>query len=108
MIFPEGGRSLDGRLQPFKPGAFRLASTLGTPVIPVTIVGGHDVWRPQMSLPRPGRITVVYHPPVVSPPGPAARDAARELSRKVKAVIASRLPPHQQPLDEGPENATAK
>ena len=42
MIFPEGGRSVDGSLGPFKLGAFRLAVTLGATVLPVTISGGFE------------------------------------------------------------------
>lgn len=99
MIFPEGGRSVDGRLQPFKPGAFRLACALEVPVLPVTILGGHEAWPPHQRLPRPGRITVVYHPPVVPKPGDDLRSSAQELERKVRVTIASRLPPHQQPVD---------
>ena len=101
MIFPEGGRTLDGRLQRFKPGAFRLACSQGAPILPVTIVGGHEAWPPQRALPRPGRITIVYHPPVAPAPGVPPRVAAPDLARQVRAVIASRLPPHHQPLDEG-------
>jgi 1-acyl-sn-glycerol-3-phosphate acyltransferase len=52
MIFPEGGRSLDGGVQRFKPGAFRLAVSLGTPVLPVTIDGGHALWPPGHALAR--------------------------------------------------------
>ncbi len=99
MIFPEGGRTLDGRLQRFKPGAFRLACSQGAPILPVTIVGGHESWPPQRTLPRPGRITIVYHPPVKPAPGVAPRAAAPELAWQVRAVIASRLPAHQRPLD---------
>ena len=40
MIFPEGERTKDGVVQPFKPGAFRLAVSQKVPVLPVTIVGG--------------------------------------------------------------------
>ncbi len=100
VIFPEGGRSPDGRLQPFKPGAFRLAASVGAPVLPVTIIGGHEAWPPQRLLPRPGPITIVYHPAVPPPAGADARTAARDLSRQVRTAIASRLPPHQQPADE--------
>ena len=67
MIFPEGGRSLDGRLQRFKPGAFRLACSLGIPMLPVTIVGGHESWPPGRILPRPGRLTIPYHSPMTPP-----------------------------------------
>ena len=54
MIFPEAGRSVDGRLGRFKLGAFRLACSRGVPVLPVTIIGGHESWPPGRALPRPG------------------------------------------------------
>lgn len=96
MIFPEGGRSTDGRLQPFKPGAFRLAASLGVPVLPVTIVGGHEAWPPHRLLPRPGRVMIVYHAPIAPAPGDDLRLAARDLESRVRAAVASRLPPRQQ------------
>lgn len=98
MIFPEGSRTPDGRLQRFKPGAFRLACSLKAPVLPVTVIGGHESWPPSRVFPRPGRVTIVYHPPVVPALGADRHLAARELAQQVRAVIASRLPPHQQPL----------
>jgi 1-acyl-sn-glycerol-3-phosphate acyltransferase len=64
VIFPEGGRSPDGRLQPFRPGAFRLALATGAPVLPVTIVGAFEAWPAGRRLPRPGRVTITYHPPI--------------------------------------------
>ena len=39
LIFPEGTRSEDGRLQPFKRGPFYLAMGTGAPVVPVAITG---------------------------------------------------------------------
>ena len=107
MIFPEGGRSPDGRLQQFKPGAFRLAASLGIPVLPVTIAGAHEAWPPHRRLPRPGQITIIYHPTVIPPPGANPRGAAREVVRRVRAAVASRLPPHQRPLDE-PESGSVR
>lgn len=99
LIFPEGGRTHDGRLQRFKPGAFRLACSVGAPVLPVTIVGGHESWPPSRLFPRPGRITVTYHPVETVPPASDPKAAARELSRRVRDAIASALPPHQRPLE---------
>jgi 1-acyl-sn-glycerol-3-phosphate acyltransferase len=99
LIFPEGGRTRDGRLQRFKPGAFRLACAHGAPVLPVTIVGGYESWPPHRALPRPGRVTIYYHPPVVPAARGDRREAASELARRVRAAIASRLPPHQRPAD---------
>jgi 1-acyl-sn-glycerol-3-phosphate acyltransferase len=39
MIFPEGTRSVDGELQPFKDGAFRLAIEAGVPILPLAVTG---------------------------------------------------------------------
>src|SRR5262245_62649665 len=80
MIFPEGGRSQDGRLGRFRPGAFRLACSLGVPVLPVTITGGHEAWPPDRTLPRRGRITITYHPVIGPIKDGDVRAAARALA----------------------------
>lgn len=49
MMFPEGTRSPDGRLLPFKDGAFRLAIEAGAPLLPLVLLGTHDC-RPKGSL----------------------------------------------------------
>lgn len=97
MIFPEGGRTPDGRLQRFRPGAFRLACSLKIPVLPVTIVGGHASWPPGRMLPRPGRLHIIYHPIVSPPPENDARAAARMLAKEVRVAIAAGLPDADQP-----------
>ena len=97
MIFPEGGRTTDGHLQPFYQGAFRLACSLHVPVLPVTILGGYDAWPPDRTLPRPGRLRIVYHPVIPPPKATDPRAAARALARQVRDAIASRLPLSQQP-----------
>lgn len=74
VIFPEGGRSPDGRLQAFRPGAFRLALATGAPVVPVTIAGAFEAWPTGRRLPRPGRITITYHAPVGEADLPPAAD----------------------------------
>jgi 1-acyl-sn-glycerol-3-phosphate acyltransferase len=64
IIFPEGSRSPDDRLRPFKPGGFHLAMRSGQPIIPVTIYGTHQV-LPKKSLHiQPGRVVVSINPPV--------------------------------------------
>src|SRR5918997_7203154 len=65
VIFPEGGRGTsDGKLQPLKPGAARLALETGALILPVTIRGGHRVWPKDWKWPRLGRVEIVYHPPL--------------------------------------------
>ena len=92
MIFPEGERSTDGHLRRFKLGAFRLAVSLGVPVLPVTIAGGDHAWPPGRALPRPGRITITYHPPLYADASLDEREAARDLARRARASILSALP----------------
>jgi 1-acyl-sn-glycerol-3-phosphate acyltransferase len=79
LLFPEGTRSRDGRLQAFKEGAFRLAAEAGCPVIPIAITGTFD------SLPKTGavlrnamraRVRVLAPLSPDADPG-ALRDAAR-------------------------------
>lgn len=97
MMFPEGERSRDGHVQAFKLGAFRLAVSLGAPILPVSIVGGHDSWPPGRVLPRPGRITITYHPPMRAEPALEPRRAARDLADRTRAVIIQSLDAPRQP-----------
>ena len=91
MMFPEGGRTPDGRLQPFKLGAFRLAVAHDTPVLPVTIAGAWEAWPPGRIFPRRGRITLTYHALEHPKRGVDPRDAARELRERVVTAIATGL-----------------
>jgi len=91
MIFPEGERSVDGSVGRFKTGAFRLAVSVGVPVLPVTIVGGHESWPPGRVLPRPGRMRITYHPPLHPDPAEEPRAAARALAERTRAVITDTL-----------------
>jgi 1-acyl-sn-glycerol-3-phosphate acyltransferase len=95
VIFPEGGRSPDGRLQPFRPGAFRLALAAGAPVVPVTIVGAFEAWPVGRRFPRPGRITITYHPALDGSAVEALADRKARpeaLMELVRARVASGLP----------------
>jgi len=92
MIFPEAGRTPDGRLQRFRPGAFRLACSLKVPVLPVTILGGHASWPPGRVLPRPGHLRIVYHPLLAPPDDPDPRVGARRFATQVREAIAASLP----------------
>lgn len=58
VIFPEGTRSRDGSIQPFKRGGFTLALKSGVPIIPITINGSRDVMARDSMRVRPGEIRV--------------------------------------------------
>lgn len=91
VMFPEGTRSRDGKLLPFKRGGFMLAIRAGVPVIPVTINGSGTV-NPggQIDL-YSGRITLLLHPQVVVPDGMKKGEAEEWLMEKVRSVITSGL-----------------
>jgi 1-acyl-sn-glycerol-3-phosphate acyltransferase len=91
MIFPEAGRTPDGAVGPFRPGAFRLAVAHRAPILPVTIAGGHDSWPPGRLLPRPGRITITYHPVQRADPSLPPREAARVLGEQTRRLIVAAL-----------------
>jgi 1-acyl-sn-glycerol-3-phosphate acyltransferase len=85
VIFPEGGRSRDGRLLPFQAGAFRIALQTDAPVVPATLAGAFAAWPPQRRLPRPGRITVTYHPPL------SGKDLPADVERKAQPELLGEL-----------------
>jgi 1-acyl-sn-glycerol-3-phosphate acyltransferase len=101
MIFPEAARTLDGRMQRFRLGAFRLACARKVPVLPVSIAGGYECWPPGRMLPRPGRLTITYHPVVLPPDGADGRAAALAMAAEVRTRIASALPGDHGAGDDG-------
>ncbi|MDE6556456.1 MAG: 1-acyl-sn-glycerol-3-phosphate acyltransferase [Duncaniella sp.] len=64
VVFPEGARTLDGRIHSFKKGAYRLAVEFGLPVVPLTIDGVYNVMPRTAMLPRPGHIKLTIHKPI--------------------------------------------
>jgi 1-acyl-sn-glycerol-3-phosphate acyltransferase len=64
MSFPEGTRSLDGTIGPFKPGMFLLAMQAEAPIVPVTIIGANKIWPKRSLRINPGDITIVIDKPV--------------------------------------------
>ena len=55
LMFPEGTRSRDGSLGPFKKGVAAVAVRCGVPVLPVAVAGAREAWPRTSVLPRPGR-----------------------------------------------------
>ena len=64
LIFPEGTRSPDGHIQPFKKGGFFLARKAGVPIVPVIIRGTWPI-MPRSGLKiSPGNVTIEVRPPI--------------------------------------------
>ena len=96
LIYPEGTRSGDGRLGPFKKGAFVLAIKAGVPVVPVACAGAHRVMAKRSLIVRPGVITVHFAPPIDA--SAYSLDQRDALVARVHSALAQALPPDQQPL----------
>ncbi|MBI5486913.1 MAG: 1-acyl-sn-glycerol-3-phosphate acyltransferase [Deltaproteobacteria bacterium] len=60
LAFPEGTRTLDGKVGPFKTGLFVVARDLGTPIVPVAVRGTWNLMRKGSALLRPGAQVVVH------------------------------------------------
>jgi 1-acyl-sn-glycerol-3-phosphate acyltransferase len=104
VIFPEGGRTITGKLMPFKAGAFRLALTHGVPILPVTIEGGYEIWPRHKIFPRTGELTITFHKLIAVERASEewrrneVKERARDLAHQTRAVVASALNPSS--LDE--------
>ena len=65
MMFPEGTRSANGELQPFRDGAFRLAIDCGLPLVPIVIDGTHEILpKGGKTVNLKGQVRVKILPPV--------------------------------------------
>jgi 1-acyl-sn-glycerol-3-phosphate acyltransferase len=95
LAFPEGTRSRDGRLQPFKTGVFRVAIEAKMPIVPVACVGAHRILpRDSFSI-RPGEMLVHFCAPIDA--GAFQPGEKSELARRVRQAIAEALPAEQRP-----------
>jgi len=64
VVFPEGTRSKDGQIKPFKGGGFYLAIRSGRPIVPVVIIGSHHVMPKGRLRIRRGQIILNINPPI--------------------------------------------
>jgi 1-acyl-sn-glycerol-3-phosphate acyltransferase len=85
-VFPEGTRSADGSVRPFKKGSFVLAIRAGVPVIPVSLAGVQRVAPRGLLRLRPGELALTLHPPV--PTAGRGLQEARVLAEQVRGIVA--------------------
>jgi long-chain acyl-CoA synthetase len=86
LVYPEGTRSPDGRLQPFRPGVGLLATALRVPVVPVHLAGTHACLPRGARWPRRARVAVRFGAPLRFAPGTPPGVVAAELAAAVRAL----------------------
>ena len=95
LVYPEGTRSPDGRMQRFKKGSFVMAIEAGVPIVPVACSGAHRIMKKNSLIIHPGKVTVRFGKPVdVSGYTVEHRN---ELAETVHDAVAAELPDDQKP-----------
>jgi 1-acyl-sn-glycerol-3-phosphate acyltransferase len=85
-VFAEGTRSETGEIQPFKRGAFRLATQVGYPIIPTTIIGSNKIMPKGTFKLKGGTIKVHFDKPIESGEN-VTRQQEIELMNRVREII---------------------
>jgi 1-acyl-sn-glycerol-3-phosphate acyltransferase len=93
LIFPEGTRSRDGRLQAFRDGAFKLAFEAGCPVIPIALSGTGEALPKHGLILRSRMLARIRVLPAISPAAFASADALRDATRAAIADALGEAPP---------------
>jgi 1-acyl-sn-glycerol-3-phosphate acyltransferase len=96
LIYPEGTRSPDGRLQTFKKGAVVMAIKAGVPIVPIACSGAHKVMRKRSLKIYPGEILVEFLKPIEA--SQYSFEQRDELNDLVHDTMAAGLPPDQRPI----------
>ncbi|HUE68558.1 MAG TPA: lysophospholipid acyltransferase family protein [Candidatus Acidoferrum sp.] len=96
VLFPEGSRSPDGRIQEFKPGVGYLAKETGTPVVPVHIQGAFQVMPRHQPLPVPGKVRVRIGKPMTPEPKEGTREFTARVEKAVRTLSADSRQPDVQ------------
>ncbi len=99
VIFPEGTRSLDGRLRDPEPGAAMIALRTGVPVLPAAVVNSHRILPKGAGWPRFEQVTVRFAPPLAVPKVEGRLDHAtmEQWGRRIMKEIERLLPEDQRP-----------
>ena len=96
LIYPEGTRSPDGRLQEFKKGTAVMAIKSGVPLVPVACSGAHRVMEKRKLKIKPGAIFVEFLDPI--DPTRYLLEEREALIQELHDRVAAGLPPDQRPL----------
>lgn len=100
MLFPEGTRSRDGAMRPFKPGAAALSITAQVPCLPIALLGTHEAMPVGRFWPVGGRpeVRVLVGRPMRARPGERPRDFSDRIAARVQTMMDMQTP---YVLDDG-------
>ena len=96
LIYPEGTRSPDGRLQQFKKGAVVMAIKCGVPIVPIACSGAHRIMEKRSLEIHPGEILVEFLAPIDA--STYTFEERETLNEVVHDAMAAGLPPDQRPV----------
>jgi 1-acyl-sn-glycerol-3-phosphate acyltransferase len=85
IVFPEGTRSVDGRIGRFKKGSFLVAVDAALPVVPVSVSGSRHVMQKGYITVRPGAVRVIVHDPI--PTAGVTRKGVIEIANRVRDIV---------------------
>jgi 1-acyl-sn-glycerol-3-phosphate acyltransferase len=98
LVYPEGTRSRDGHLMPFKNGTFVMAIRAGVSVVPVSLAGTQRLMRKGDWTIHPGDVVVRFGPAIDA--AKYSADQRDELRKRVQDLVAAGLPEDQKPTAE--------
>ena len=87
VVFPEGTRSIDGKLGDFKPGSLKLASKSGVPIVPVTVKGSNNIMSKNGFIIKPAIVNLIISAPV----DPKAIKDSTKLTETIREIIKDNL-----------------
>eukprot|EP00850_Spirogloea_muscicola_P021554 SM000253S09043 [mRNA] locus=s253:162747:164764:- [translate_table: standard] len=100
IIWPEGTRSEDGRLLPFKKGFVHMALQTRRPIVPMVLTGTHRAWRKSSFIVRPTSVTVTFLPPISTEDWVVSR--VDEYVQIMHDLFSDNLPDSQRPSSTRP------
>jgi 1-acyl-sn-glycerol-3-phosphate acyltransferase len=96
LVYPEGTRTPDGRLLPFKRGAFVMAVRAQVPIVPISVSGAYKIMRKGQFTLHPGTVRITFHDPV--PTEGLDLNDRTAIIEKVRSSIAAGLSDEEKPL----------
>ncbi len=83
LVYPEGERSPDGRMFPFKPGIGLMAERLQVPIVPIHLTGMFEIYSTHHSWPETGAVRLRIGRPMRFRPGRDFKGIAREVEQTI-------------------------